>query len=336
MNSVERLRDYYPFSDDTMEAVERVAAVQAGLSYKDYFSKYEVGKPVDLESRNGDTASILIFPTERRNDVDPSSADIMYTSMACPIDPKSIYWALTIHRLFPDRMSVLVGNPAGPGYSGGSLSRSGRRIVSGSDFTPTVEPVLEELQKRHITITNQIGASQGVNRVNAATTNASRYDIQVSRMVHIEPSDPYERPIPTLAKDFFSSGKHLNHYIEAAGSDAFEQADRDCAGWASWISGLIFRPTNVAHSQGLAKGMYFPNTVDALNAGQSRLHAFWGTNSEMAADPINSMFYQSLITIMGSGRIEATRLPGQYHALSNDIHLLAALVHHAIAGDVID
>ncbi len=328
MNTIERLERYHPFDEQLIGRIAEVAEEQQGLSYEEFFKRYNIPEPEMRTNERGRAFTVLDI--EPQGDFDETHARVVHIPMANPLDLNQIYQAATIFAVDPTVRLVATSNPSGPGYPGNTLTHAERKRVWTGDVSPTVDPVLEYLHEHGISQTDQIGYSWGVNKANAATTRSQAYDQEVGHMVHIEPADVKQRSLLQLGSDFAKTAKMLKAYVELSDVPAFLSARKESISAMGYNVGLM-RLSNLAIAKALVRGEYEQKTVEAMEAQpEVKTHVAWGSNSELADDSLMLIATQRLQEKFGAERVATTRLTGEKHALANDIHLQAALIHHRL------
>lgn len=320
-----RLNAYGLFSPEVVGTVAQVADTQRGFyDYVDYFE--HIGLPIPHRFKGSEILDII--PT---GDFDETQALVYHLPMANSIDENMAFQAATIHAAIPDKRLIAVGNPGAPGQSLGALPIEDRMKVAKGNLRPTIEPTLEYLDQERITRTQHVGYSYGAEKAAVATIFSDRYNQEVSHSVHIEPPSVKSRHLIELGQDFSLAEDHLDHYVEASGVRCFNEARKESAGKLMFILGLL-RPTNIAIARGLTKP-YFEYRMNAALNKQSQLQAsiVWGSESELATDGLVEAITTNLQDDFGPHRVKRMRLPGQFHAFPNDIHLQAAVVLQSIA-----
>lgn len=159
MANVERLYAYYPFSEETMGAVEDAATTQNDLSFRELADRYNLddasirtnvdGKPieylhlVDRDPGNDDTA--LLFGPFGNS----------------PLAPHIVVRALRQFASDRPREMFVFGGPAAIDNHNNLLTRQERRLVHSGDFSPTVAPILKEMGRLRVKSTDVYGYSLG-------------------------------------------------------------------------------------------------------------------------------------------------------------------------------
>jgi hypothetical protein len=319
-NVVERLESYYPFDQDIIDTVAEVAARQQSMTYQEYFDSLFIGKP---EMIDGGAQIVDIHPL---SDWDGRRARVIHQPMANPLDPNMLYQAATIYASDPTVRTIVTGNPSGIGYGQNLLSRDDREKVMNGNLRPTIDAVSRYLTSTGVESVEHIGYSYGADKAAVAAEFANDYDQEVMTSVHIEPVSVVKRSLAKLGAAFMSTNKELSRYVDASDTPAFKAARKESVGMVTYSLGLA-RLSNLAIAQALGRDGFEGRMDRALtNQPEMKSSIIWGTDSELAIDGLVSAITGRLIAKYGGERVVPTRLPGQKHALPNDIHLQAALV----------
>jgi hypothetical protein len=324
MNTVTRLEGYFPFAPEIIDHVGEVAERQAVMSHSEFMASvgaHEV-KPFSPDGRT--IIEVLDILPEN---ADPKAAMMIHLAMANPLDANQRYQIATVAAANADRRIIATGNPSAFGYASGVLNRRQRRLVALGDFRPTVEALLKYTEQEKIERVDQIGYSYGVDKAVAV----ARYDaFEVPHTVAIEPASVVQRGVMKLGLTFGSTAKALKGYVNANELPAFLAAREESIGGMEYNSGLL-RLTNIATARGIAKGGFEMDLDEAMVVQDSmKTILAWGSESELAPDNVMVRLAQTFADNYGPHRVEAIRLPGQKHALANDVHLQAAIVAHAL------
>lgn len=324
MNTSERLQAYHAFPVAITDRIEEIAEQQRSMDFRSFLVLQGIE---DIAAYKTGNAVLDLIP---KGDFDETRARVVHLPMANGLDSNQLYKVATLFAVDPTVRMIATANPSGPGYRSGVVGHSDRRLVAHGDYYPTVEPALRYINANRISLVDNIAGSYGVNKANAATIAASRYDHVVDKMVHVDPANLIDRRPSELGAAFHDSVKPLRGYTDAPAVPAYRAArDESVRGWR-YNLGLI-RLTNIAVTRGLTLGDYQEQTEAALDAqpGMS-LHAVWGSESELCIDGVMSNIVDSLEYQYGD-RMSHLRLPGQKHAMMGDLHLEAAVVYDALA-----
>lgn len=325
-NTAARLTGYYPFSSDVIESVSEFADKQSTYkTYQEFFDSVQVGETIKWQSDGCSPVEILdVRPKEH----DPEKALFYHLPMANPLDSNQIYQIATIAGTNPNTRIIAVGNPSGGKYKAGALNRSQRSTVSvGTDLLPLVLPAMRYAADNNISTSQEVGYSYGALRANVAAYYATH---SVANTVAIEPVVG-QRSILKLGMNFAATAKMLDHYVNASDMPTFEAARNDSVSAIHYNRGLA-RLSNFAIARMLAKTNFVEWADKALSQHPDMTTTIaWGSESELATDSLLKSYSSGLPENRGADRINPIRLPGQKHALANDIHLQAAIILQAIS-----
>ena len=321
----ERLRSYYPFSQDVVDVVATTADYQTIFSsYKDYFDRVGITDTVKFQPEGYLPVEILdIRPKEH----DPKAALLIHLAMANPLNPNQMFQIATIADTNPNKRIIAVGNPSGGHhFQSGRLSRIDRaNIADGVYMIPLVDPLLKYTDKEGIESVEQMGFSYGALRAVASAVYA---DHEVTHTIPIEPVVG-QRSLAKLGWDFMRTGKALKGYVKASDSELFNAARKDSLGGIAYARGVA-RLSNIAIAKVLAHADFEEWTDMAMvERRQMKTTIIWGSESELATDAIMQEIVRRQ-SDLHPGRVTAMRLRGQKHNMVNDVSLQAALMLEAL------
>jgi len=320
MNTAERLEGYYPFSQGVIETVANFADHQKDFdSYQAFFDSLGIGETIKWQAEGYLPVEILdIRPKEH----DPREAMFVRLPMANPLDPNQIFQVATLAGTNPTKRLIAIGNPSRGSYGTGLLNREQRKAVAHDDLRPLVEPSHLYAAKQKIETGTEVGYSEGAL---LAPASAAMTSYAVNRLISIEPV-VQKRSLPKLGKDFMSTAKELKGYVQASDTPIFEEARKDSVSGLTYNLGVL-RLTNLAAARTLAHGKFEQQMGQALDQQADMIASvIWGSESELALDGVVREIIHSLRGNHGHNRVGGICLPGQKHALANDIHLQAAVV----------
>ncbi len=323
---VARLKTYHSFSRATLRAVRRLAKKQASYAtYGEYFGAVNMPNPTlfALDAHHG-VPVVDIHPKGAKKTL------VLHLPMNNPLDTNQQYQLATFATLFPKMRVIGFGNPSGGKYSYKEQNlrwweRLG--IASGLFTRPLVKAELEYLATQGITRAYHVGYSYGATKA----LIASRYAEQgtVKGVVAIERVSRSFTPFH-LARKFYASFSPLEGYAQRTGVQTYIDARRDAGKGSNFSEGLR-RPINVAIGWMLASISGTRLTKKVLRAHpRTPVTLVWGTASELVNDATTQRQAARLKNEFGR-RVRTIRLEHQHHALANDIHLHAAIVHESLA-----
>jgi hypothetical protein len=326
LDTAERLLSYYDFDETVLAAGEEVAARQRAMSWQAFLTECGLSEPKRWLVDNQATEVIEFRPS---HDFDETQARIFHPPLANSLDPNMAYQAATIFSFDPTTRLIAFANPSGPGRSAGTLKPRDWFRVAAGDFMPLAEPRLKYLAEDGVECAVHIGGSEAAEVVMAAGQHAARFGHQVLHTVAIDPVTVTDRSLPELAKASMDADEHVMPYVEASEVPAFTEAWHVSTRRRDYYLKLL-RPTNAATVMGLRHGLFGRRTAEALKANPAmRSTIIWGSESEFALDGLTAQIVAQHQHGFGADRVSGIRLPGQYHAFMNDIHLQAALVLQA-------
>ena len=324
----ERLRQYGEFDSSVLDAVSEVADHQRSTTWNQLRS--EIPETIIFNPDTNKPISVLdIVP---RGDYE--STQVYHLPMGNALDENMVTRVATLAAAQPTKRIIAVGNPGSPGQGGGKILVAKFGEVWRGDLREAVEPTLQYLKSQGIDTATHVGFSYGADKAAASARYAQNYDQQVPQGVLMEPASVKERSILGLAGDFGKTAKALDGYVQAANSPAYLEArklaEKRGHGLFGYTLGLG-RLSNLAIAHALAKDGFEGRVKDALVA-QPEMTAdiIWGSESELAIHGLMVGLTARLISEYGSGRVKATEIAGQKHAMGDDIFLHTALVLQSV------
>lgn len=260
----------------------------------------------------------------RPREHDPASALMIHLAMGQPLDPNNLYQIAAIASANPDTRILTAGNPSTPAYHVPTLSRAERRQIAAGNFAPLNQNLLQYATAQRIETADQYGYSFGADK---ALSAASAGQLSVNKALILEPVTAIDHSLPGLGIAFASSNGALKGYVTESGP-ALKAARKESVGMLGFNASLA-RLSNLAIARGLAKGDLEARARDALQVQDAMdLTVAWGSESELADDSATAEVANNLAH--ETGRVKAMVLPGQRHALANDVWLQAAIVAQSL------
>lgn len=324
MTTYERLQEYYPFSKETLEQIAQVAEAQAEIEdYHQYLQAAGIERHEYDRNHSGYDGQPVNLVDFRPKEHDPDKALVVHLPMANPLDPNQLYQVATIAQANPDMRVLAAANPSGLGYGAGVIkSKPERQAVAHGNLRPVVDPLLRAMDQKGITEATHYGYSYGADKALAATLHG---DQEVESVTLLEPAAVKERSLLKLGLDFSSTAKTLEDYAQAPGDLAFLEARKDSVGALTYNLGLA-RLSNIAVARYIAQGKFEAGLHQAMDAQpESLMTVAWGTESELAVHSLMQQIMERTQARRDGHRVRQMQLPGQKHAVANDIHLQAAV-----------
>lgn len=326
--TAERLNGYYPFEPSVVDVVSEVAERQAAQpDYRKFLAQVAIGEPFVHHGR-ASSSPVELLDIRPTRDFDDRSAMVYHLPMATPLDTNMLYQIGTIAAANPETRIIAAGNPGGIGYPIGKLDGAERLTARFGDFKPQLYQVFDYLKRQGIDHVNHVGYSLGAEK---AMTAAGSDSHEVGVSVAIEPVAVVRRSRLELGMDFASTAKMLGEYVDANGLEAFKKARRDAIGGKSlglnYLVGVVGRATNRAIASGLTLPRFHERAISAL-ARQADMTAVisFGAESELARNQETVSIVDDLQRRFTDDRVKSMSLPGQKHALANDLALHSAIV----------
>lgn len=325
MTTQERLVFYYPFKPDVITTVSEAMERQASFgSYAEVFAAAHVTDPVTFSLNGYSDRKILdIRPPEH----DDAEALVVHLPMANPLDTNQLYQAASLALSMPNTRIIGMAHPSGAGFTEGGLSWKQRVSVAHGDFQPVIDPLAAYLEKNNIEKINNVGTSYGAE---LAAKLAAKGSVAVLDTVYVEPASIVRRTTLGLGLRFKSSEPAMDGYVAANGLQTFVDARNDGIGGNDYVKGLL-RLSNIAISRGLAAGRFEKHAVSAIKKQPDMYTTFaWGTASELAKDVVMTNIIGDYVLHAKPHTVSEIRIPGEKHALGNDLALANAIIHQAL------
>ncbi len=315
------------FSAGTITAVARVAAVQQeSPTYQDFFNTVGLSTPDFFSDGSASVSVVDCKPT-----VQPESGVlVLHLPMANPLDTNQLFQVATIAATNPGYRVIAFGNPSGGPYafSGQNLTHQQRKgIASGSDVKPLVDAEIAYLKSQGIKHVSHAGYSFGA--LKAVIASYYSGDITVDSLIVIEPA-AHPRGMMQLIGDFLRTDRPLNTYVNRANTPIFIEARKAAVSGTDYKKGL-FRPINIAIARLLSKADFIDWLTKAMvRHPHLKVTLAWAGKSELG----NDAHFKSSAHHLGQampGRLHSMRFADAHHALANDIHLHAAIIHESLS-----
>ncbi|HSH55985.1 MAG TPA: hypothetical protein VK983_04120, partial [Candidatus Limnocylindrales bacterium] len=306
MTTQERLRQYYPFTEEIVGQVADAALRQNRKSFQELADQYGIADgPQIVEAADG-KHTLEVLSVIPQQDYDASTARVYHTPMANPVSPNMAMRALRLFGSDPSVQLLVIGNPSIPGHGAGktTLKESLAMMRSGS-LEACVAPVVSYLGKRAITKTQQLGYSYGADKAVATTRHASDRGIGVTHGVYIEPASAVKRRMPALAKAFSETNEPMARYIQQTESEPYSKVrEQDSAlGLVGYAAGLL-RVSNIAIATTIKQGGFIQRVDEAMKSQEDlEVTVGWGSLSELAPDDAMTQVVAELQSKYGAQRI---------------------------------
>ncbi len=328
-STAKRLREYYPFSKQTIQAVSRFAQKQAGYkTYQDFFTA--VGMTKSHIHRIGKKQGAVVIDIIPKKPI--TQTIVMYLPMGNPLDPNQQYQLATMAGLFPTARIIGFANPSGGPYSHvehdlSVLQRLG--VATAANVKPLVAAELHYLEVNTITNAYFVGYSYGALKALIATKYAKQG--MVKELVTVELVSHPRSPLK-LINNFKDTLAPLGSYVQATQLKTFQDARDNSIGGDDFNKGLR-RSINLSIGSLISR-------LNALKLARSilktkpalQLTMAWGSKSELVDDTRMMQAIHTMSTEF-AGRVTGIRLNEHKHGLANDVHLHAAIIYEALLRD---
>lgn len=312
MTTAEKLTQYYPFSEETLAAVEDTAERQNRYSFRELADQLGIDNAHIRTNIDGKAVEYLhIQPGDPASD----AVRVLFSPMGNGLRENIVMRAMRLAEADNPEHLFVIGSPAHIGNPNNLLTRRERVAVAGGHFEPLSYPILDVLSRRQIQRVDALGYSLGATAAQGLVLAASDYGIETDKAVFAEPANTQERSLFRLLKDFAASGKELDQYVQQSESTPLNEAIDAARDDIRFFAGLA-RLSNVAIARGLAKNTFDADNDLILN-GQPNVQ-------------ITSVFAEhSTLAKLGKEddlRIGRIMLRGAHHAAGDDIDLHAAIM----------
>ncbi len=326
MNTVTRLQEFQLFSPEVIDEISQAAAVQRQRTYHGFFEF--AGVPEKQTYATPEDDRIELYDILPRVEGDDKTALVIRLAMAQPLDGNQTYQIATLAATNPEKRILVAANPSMKRFGEyGRLKHAERKDVAEGNFQPVAEPLLRYAASQGIATLEHVGYSYGSDVAVASTLNDS---FDHKGLLVVEPASIVPRCLVALTRAFASTAKQLSHYYEANELPAYDAArDPSVSTYGMSYNAGLANLTSIAAARGIACGNFFEVLKRAVSIdGNAELDTTvaWGSRSELAIDRIMQIKLRSLRHEVPQARLNHVRLPGEYHALANDVHLFAALV----------
>lgn len=323
--TAETLQNYHPFSEDIIQCVDEIANKQKNTSWVEYLESSNVPDIEIFHPDHSKPIEILdIRPVDHDGDV-----IVYHEAMATSLDPNSIMHIMPLAQAMSTKRIIGVGNPGRPGQGYGKLNFGDRRTVGRGNLRPTVDPLLEYLNREGLEEVSHVGYSYGAEKVQAAAQFSDKYDLKIPFAISMDPPAVKDRGVILLGRDFLTTDKYLDDYISSTESTAYIQARKESGSALGYSLGLL-RLSNFAIARSISKEGFEGRAEAALIAQPEMMtDVMWGSESEIAIDILMQGIVRRLSSGFGS-RLRSTRFMGQKYAMCDDIFFHTAMVLHGI------
>lgn len=325
-NTAKRLRAYGVFSEETVEKVARVAQRQAQYTkYQDFFREVGVSTPkLHLVSKR-QGVPVAEIPAKGKS----KGVIVIHLPMSNPLDENQLYHAATVAATLPDYRIIVFGNPSGAPYK---FKQQNARlwhllaIALSNNRRALVKAEIDYLRKHHITNAHHVGYSYGAHK--ALIEAGYLRDDEVASVAFIDPV-AHPRGFKQLIHDFKSTFKPMGKYVDRTHIQTYFDA-RAAAAKTEHHKGALRRPISIAIGVVLSRLDFIPTLTRLLNTHHNlKTTVAWGSKSELGNDAhMKTSLHQ--LAHDHKGRVKAVRLKDDEHAMANDIHLYAAIIHESL------
>lgn len=324
----ERLSEFYPFSDDVLERVERAAHRQDGLSWPEYQRRFNIPEPKIFRPRDGKPIEVVDLNSDRGQDV-----IVYHQPMACILDSNILSHVATLAAAQSEHRIIAVGNPGQLGRGSGKLSVAEAVRVWRGDFQPTVAPTLEYLNSQSITEASHVGESYGADKAIASAVSAEIYDSRAVRSIMVEPVSVVKAGIIKMGMTFMSTGKQGDRYLEPVRSRSSTFVSAEELRYKPWLYPFAMaRLSNLAVAHALGLNGFENRVQTALSEDWAlKIGIAWGTHSEFDETNRRGKIVSDLRAGYGADRVASLPLERQTHAMNLDIFLNAAIYSELLA-----
>ena len=331
MNTAERLARYCVFDEAVIDAVSAAALHQNSQSFQALADEQGIGAGPQRVHPYADAQNIELFHIKPKTEYDASLLRVYQAPYGVAANKSVAMCALRLFASEPTTQVMVIGSPSALGNSANLLPYRDLSTIRGGDLRQAVRPALFYMQHLGITKAEVLGYSYGGDAGAAMVAAAPDYGIAVNDAVLVESAGVTKRFLPSLIKDFLTSGKHLNAYIASTDcKPLFEARNSNVSrvekteSLLRWAGGLL-RPSNRAIMRGISQGT-FSDRLDSALSQQPELRTtlIWGSESEI----VGTTAARAMVTTLSGnhpGRVVGLEIKGMHHAGGDDIDLHAAM-----------
>ncbi len=322
----QRLRAYNLFSDETVEAVAKVAEHQSSHeSYEDFFKSVFMPIPSLYINKKGEGVPVVDIPAKSKE----KGVIVVHLPMANPLDANQLYHVATVCATNPEYRVIAFGNPSGEPflYKEQNLNFWKRMGIGATrNLRPLVSAELEYLREQDISNVHLVGYSYGAHKALIETSF-----IEAGRVQSLTLIDPVAHPryVKQLIEDFQRTFKPMGGYVNRTKIQTYFDARAEAAKTKHHKYALA-RSINIAIGFMMSRLDFIP-LVKKLLAAHPQIHVAvaWGTHSELGNDAhVKTSLHQ--LAHDNPGRVTRLRLEGDTHSFANDVHLYTAIVTQSL------
>lgn len=244
------------------------------------------------------------------------------------LTPQVVRRMKLLHDCMPNDRIIAVATPAGSASRWGSLAPAQRTALSGGDFSPLADPLLEYLHNTGVRNVDLVGTSFGADEIAAAAARAADHGMAVNRVVAIEPTSVLSRRVGRLVLDFCATRHSIARHVGISGNssyDKLQQAEFAISSLLTLAVNSLLRPTSRAAAQYLAGGQFGKQLAAALDSQEGmNVQIVWGTHSGLAPYEHTQRLAGTLRERYGE-RVSVLWMSGLGHGLCSDVALTTLL-----------
>lgn len=324
--TAERLQKYGVFSALTVKDIALFAEKQAGYkTYKQFFEAVGIPEVKLFVNKKGEGVPVVDIASIHAQ----KGVLVIHLPMSNPLDANQLYHVATVAATNPAYRVIAFANPSGApfSYKQQNLTFFKRLFISTlRNLRPLVSAELSYLEQENIMAAHHIGYSYGAHKALIEVLYSNPEHVQ--SLILIDPV-AHPRGMKQLIEDFQNTFAPMAGYVNRTKIQTYFDA-RNEAARTEHHKAALKRPINIAIGFMIMR-LDFISFVKKLLSGKPNLHisVAWGTESELGNDEHVSSNLQQLAQRY-PGRVESLRLEGDRHALANDIHLYAAIIHESL------
>jgi hypothetical protein len=326
LDTADRLRKYDVFSKNTINFIAAFANTQQKYkTYQQFFEAANIPEPILYRTENGRGVPVVDIAAKKPNS---KGTIVMHLPMANSLDPNQLFQVATIVATNPAYRVIAFGNPnAAPFfYTEQNLSFIDRfKIAFTKNNQALVAAELDYLHKNNVQNIYHLGYSYGA--LKAVTESFYSKPGSLKGIILVDPvAKP--RPVYTLLHDFQATMQPMDDYVNRTQLQIFVDARAAAARFYKGSAGLR-RQINIAIGFMLAR-TDFVSVLHKVLQKHPEISATvaWGSESELGDDENMKSALKDCSNQQGP--VKQIRLSGDKHALANDVHLHAAIVHEAL------
>lgn len=257
---------------------------------------------------------------------DFSNTLVTYSTSGNPLTPNILLRLGAIAEALPETRVIAFGSPGVIWRRTGMIALKSLPKLWTGDFSPTIESPLSYLASEGVETAAHHGLSLGAEKVLVASTNAGRFDHNVTHAVLLDPASVQTTTSRNLLQKLKAADLTVPSYREASGSTLYIDA----------VSLSAQRPitqcslTNVGIFKAMTRGGLESKVEQLMRSNENtNVNIVWGEQSELAVHSLMMGLLARVKSVHGE-RINGFSLNNTSHGFGNHIYLHLAATLQAL------